>query len=147
MTFTTIPFQTQMRAAAVSMLNAYATAASIKLQTYPGRPRSLFPPTGFVDRISETIVMTGPTMRQRFPRVTVVLVWGLFDSAEAVAQRDAFLDGFMDWVTLNFHAAGATTLVAPIATEDIPGWQPDWRPEDTAHYYATELTLEGYAGG
>lgn len=146
MTFTTIPFQTQMRAAAVDLLNDYASSASVKLQVYPGRPARLLPPTGFVDRIVERVVMTGPTMRQRFPTVVVTLVWGLFDSMEAVNQRDAFIDGFMDWVTSNYHAAGATTLIAPTLTEDLPGWQPSWLATDHV-YFATELSLEGYAGG
>lgn len=147
MPFTTIPFQTQMRAAAVALLDAYKADATVKLQVYPGRPRSLFPPTGFVDRIFERIVMTGPQMRQRFPSVVVTLVWGLFDSEEAVNQRDAFIDGFLDWVTSHYHAAGATTLIAPTLTEDLPGWQPSWLPDDQRFYFATELTLEGYAGG
>lgn len=148
MTFTTIPFQTQMRAAAVDLLTDYAFDAAIKLQVYPGRPRTLYPPSAFVDRLAETVVYTGPTMRQRTPRVIVVAVWGLFDSAEAVAQRDAFVDGFLDWVTDRFHAAGDTTLIAAIATEDVPSFVPDWvPPEQQLTYYATEITLEGYAGG
>ena len=147
MTFTTIAFQTAMRAAAVTMLGAYAADASIQLQVYPGRPRSLYPPTAFVDRITETIVMTGPTMRQRFPRAIVVVVHGLFDTAEATAQRDAFIDGFLDWVTADYHAAGAVTLIAAVATNDLPAWQPDWLPFEEKFYYATEITLEGYAGG
>lgn len=147
MTFTTIPFQTAMRAAAVTLLTDYAADADIKLQVYPGRPRTLYPPTAFVDRISERLVSTGPTMRQRFPRVIVTVVHGVFDTAEAVAQRDAFVDGFLDWVRTRFHAAGATTLTDSVAVDDVPAWQPDWLPFDDHRYYASEITLEGYAGG
>lgn len=148
MVFTTIPFQTAMRAAAVQMLTDYAFAANIKLQVYPGRPRTLYPPTAFVDRLLETLITTGPTMRQRSPRVIVTVVHGLFDSKDAVEQRDAFMDGFLDWVLFDYHAAGATTLIDAIATEDIPNFVPDWvPPEQQLSYYATEITLGGYAGG
>lgn len=147
MTFTTIPFQTAMRAACVTLLTNYASAQSIKLQVYKGRPASLFPPTGFVDAISETINLDGPRMRQRFVRAQIVVVHGLFDSAEAADQRDAFVDGFADWVLDNPSAAGAATLIGDtIVLDDVPGYVPEWIPEART-YYATTITLAGYAGG
>jgi hypothetical protein len=150
---TRIALQTALRAAAVTLLTDYATSAGLKLQVYPARPRSLFPPTAFVDRMGETVAYPGSvTWRQRSPRVEVVVVHGVFDSAEAVAQKDAFVDGFLDWVTDNVHAAGGNTTVGLVAVEDEPAWAPDWRPANTTNgpeplYYATRLTLEGYAGG
>ena len=147
MTFTTIPFQTAMRAACVDLLTDYAQAASLKLQVYSARPRSLYPPTGFVDRIRETITLAGPKMRQRTVFASMVVVHGIFDSKEAADQRDAFIDGFADWVLDNPDAAGAATLIGnTVVLDDQPAWVPDWI-ENPLTYYATEIVLEGYAGG
>jgi hypothetical protein len=150
---TRIAFQAACRAAAVTLLADFAADFGIKLQVYAARPRSLFPPTAFVDRITETVEYPGGvTWRQRTTRVEVMVVHGVFDSAEAVAQKDAFVDGFMDWATDRVHEAGAHTTIGLTAVEDEPAWQPDWRPANTTNgpdpiYYATRLTLEGFAGG
>jgi hypothetical protein len=144
-TFTTIPFQTLMRAAAVDLLTAYAAGASLKLQVYPGRPRTLFVPSAFPDLMREATVFTGPTQRQRTVTVEIVAVWGLFDSAEAVAQRDAFCDGFADYVTDHRHQADPHAIIGGVAFQDIPNFIPDWiPPAEQASYYATRIALEGY---
>lgn len=135
-----------MRAAAVTMLEAYAASASVKLQVYRARPRSINPPTAFVDRIHEAISDTGISLRQRTPTVEVIVIHGLFDSGDTVDQKDAFVDGFLDWVAVNYHAAGANTLIAGVATDDIPAYVPDWMPPHQQEtYYATQISLEGYA--
>ena len=141
-----IPFETYMRSAAMQMLLDYAAMANVKLQKYPGRPRSVNPPCAYVERIRETIVFDG--MRQRVVQVDIRILWGLFDSAEAVAQRDAFVDGFVDWAKTRFHQAGANTLIAAVSVEDIPSFVNDWvPPEQQRNYYATRIRLEGYAEG
>lgn len=139
------------RAAAVKLLADYAAAASVRLQVYPGRPASLFPPTGFVDRITENIESFTVRLNQRTASVDVVIVHGEFDSKEAVTHADDFADEFLDWVTDNYHAAGANTLIRVADMSDEPAWQPDWRPANREaqdkSYYATRITLEGFAGG
>lgn len=139
-------FQADARAAAVTLLTEYAVDASIRLQAYPGRPRSINPPTAFVDSIRERITYTGPTLRQRVPSVDLIVIHGLFDSKDAVDQKDAFVDGFLDWVNTRYHQAGANTLIGATETEDEPNYIPDWLPpEQQRVYYATRLTLEGLA--
>lgn len=152
MTFTTVPFQTNMRAAGVTLLNAYAASAGLNLQVYPARPRSIFPPSAFVDGISETLVLTGPLMRQRTPLLTMVVLHGLFDSKDSVQQRDRFVDGFLDWILDNYHAAGSTTGFGDrIQIEDDPAFTPNWPPfsslppGEVPTYYATYIRVEGYA--
>jgi len=141
-----IPFQTQMREATVTLLTDFKQDADLKLQIYGGRPRSVKPPTAFVDRIRETLVWDG--LRQRTVQVEIVFLWGLFDSLEAATQRDAMIDAFIDWVSDRFHAAGTTTILEPRTIEDDPNFVPDWlRPEEQTTLYATTLTLEGFAGG
>lgn len=145
-----VAFQTAMRAAAVEMLEDFKADVGINLQIYPGRPRSIHPPTAFVDSIDETLVSRLVNLRERHPQVQVLVLHGNFDSADTVAQRDAFVDGFLDWCADNYHAAGATTLLEPVATVDIPNYAPDWLgPSDrpTVIYYATQITLEGYVQG
>lgn len=140
-------FQADNRAAAVTLLSGHAQAESVKLQIYPGRPRSLNPPTAFVDAQRETIVYLGQLM-QRTVQTDVVLLHGSFDSAEAAAQKDAFVDGFIGYVRDNISAAGANTTIGVVATEDDPTFLPDWLPlEQQRIYYATRVTLEGFAGG
>ena len=137
----------------VDLLTDYAADEGIKLQVYPGRPKSLFPPTAFVDRITETLEWSGTGWPQRTVRAEVVVVHGVFDSKEAVDQKDAFVDGFVYWVADNVHAAGANTTIglavrrgrARVAARLARRRTPPTGP--TPIYYATRLTLEGFAGG
>lgn len=140
-----VAMQTQMRAAAVSLLESYAAsvAPAIKLQVYPGRPRTLYPPSAFVDAINEPII-TYTGLRQRLVQAEVVLVHGLFDSAETVAHKDQFMDEFLDWVTDHHDEAANATLTSVVSTQDVPNFVPDWMPEEEQlTYYATRITLEG----
>ena len=148
-TFTTIPFHKLMRQAVVDLLTAYKTSAGLNLQIYPGRPMSIFPPTIFRDAQPEDQNPAGISTRQRNIHSQWVAVWGTFDSAEAAAQRDDFVDGFTAYVLGNAHKAGGGTdlYIGPIA--DLPAFQPDWGPEDQRNtvYYATRITVEGFASG
>lgn len=144
-------FQEDVRAAAVSTLEAYASGASVKLQVYPGRPRTIYPPTAFVDAMRETIAYVGHLM-QRTVQADVMLIHGDYDSADSAAQKDAFVDGYIDYIrdpSTGFHAAGASTTLGVVATEDDPTFVPDWLGRENGGgrtYYATRITLEGYAG-
>jgi hypothetical protein len=141
-------FRAGMREAAVTLLSDFREDAGIRLQVYPGRPRSILPPTAFVDRIRESLVYLGPSSIQRTPQVDITVLHGLFDSKDTVDQGDRFVDAFIDWVKTRYHSAGANTLVAVVATEDDPNYVPDWLPpEEQRSYYATLITLEGFAGG
>jgi hypothetical protein len=148
-TVTRIPASSAYRDAAVTLLKDYADDAGIKLQVYRARPATVLPPCAFVDRMSESIEYPGAvTWRQRTPRIEVVVLHGIFDSGDAVDQRDRFVDGFLDWVTDNAHAADPNSTIGLVAVEDDPSFVNDWaRPESQRTYYATRLTLEGYAGG
>jgi hypothetical protein len=135
-----------VRSASVQLLTSYASSAGVRLQIYPGRPRSLNPPVAFVDSIRETRVFTGPTLVQRSPTAHIIVLHGLFDSKEAVDQGDAFIDGFLAYCDANYHAAGARTLVGVVSSEDEPNYVPDWLPSEQQHaYYATTIDLEGFA--
>ena len=146
-TFTTIPFQAQMRAAAVELLREYAAGAGTNLQVYPARPMQLYPPTAFVEAINEDTVFSGPKNRQRTVRAECLVIHGTFDTKEAADQRDVFVDGFMDYVTDNREAAGDATTIGSISTVDVPVYNPDWGSDlqRNTSYYATRITLEGYA--
>jgi hypothetical protein len=134
--------QTAMRAACVDFMEDYAAAASIKLQVYSARPRSIYPPTAFVDSLNETITYTA--LNQRQPTADVIVILVIFDSAVAADQRDAFVDGFIDWAMDNVHGAGANTTIAVTSVEDIPDFIPDWQPpQEQKTYYASRITLEG----
>lgn len=141
-----VAFSSQIREASVTLLTDYGLDAGLKLQVYPGRPRSINPPCAFIDRIIETL--DPDNFLQRRPRVEIMVLHGLFDTADAVNQRDAFVDGFVDWVADRFHAAGANTLIAPVSVEDEPDYTSDWqRQEDQRTYFGTRITLEGFAAG
>jgi len=133
------------RLAAVTFLTDFATDSGIGLQVYPGRPRTIYPPTAFVDKINETYTPFTERHFQRTPEVIVTVLHGLFDSADAVAQADRFVDGLLEWVTDNPHAAGGNTLIRVSVTEDVPDYVPEWLPpEQQRTYYATQVTLEGF---
>jgi hypothetical protein len=138
--------QVAYRAAAVKFLSDYATFAGIGLQVYPGRPRTLRPPTAFVDGINETFTPYAGLLVQRVPIVRVIVIHGLFDSKDAVTQKDEFVDGLVDWVVTNVHGAGTNTLIRVSETQDLPDYVPEWLPPEQQHtYYATEISLEGFA--
>lgn len=139
--------QAANRAAAVTLLTDCATAASVNLQVYPGRPTSLFPPTAFIDAMGDSTedFPGSSTIFQHTPVVEILCVWGLFDSKEAVNQRDAFVDAFHDYVRARPHEAGASSLISPRSLTDIPTWVPDWLPqEQQLPYFATRIVLEGF---
>ena len=131
------------------MLVGCAVAANVKLQAYPARPMTLYPPTGFVDSMGDdTSPFPGSSnLYQHVPVIEVVTVWGLFDSKEACDQRDAFVDAYHAWVRARPHEAGARTLIGPRSLTDIPVFNPDWGNETqrSTSYYATRMILEGFA--
>lgn len=149
-----VAFQTAMRAAAVDLLRDFADemvgdppAKRLKLQVYAGRPRTIIPPTAFVDGIRESIEYTGPTLHQRTPTVDVIVLHGIWDTADTADQKDAFVDDFLGWCLTRYHAAGGNTLLAIVETEDLPDYVPEWLPpEQQRTYYATRIALEGFAG-
>jgi hypothetical protein len=135
--------QADLRAAAVALLKSYAQAQSLTLNVYPGRPKTITAPHAFVDAMRERVTYDG--LRQRYPSCEIVIAWGLYDSAEAVRQRDAFVDGFLDWFTASPHAANANSVAGVTGIDDLPAYTPDWLEVRTT-YYATQITLEGYTG-
>lgn len=134
-----------MRQAAIDLLEQYRSDAGIFLQVWPGRPNDIRTPTAFVDGIRETITYPGMTQVQRRPQADVLVLHGFFDSKDTVAKRDAFCDGFLAWVVPRFHQAGANTLLAVVAMEDDPEYEATWSQKEARVYYATRITLEGYA--
>jgi hypothetical protein len=143
--------QAAFRAASVRFMTDYAASLSDpvlakKLQVYPGRPRTIALPTGFVDALRESISLAGITLMQRMISVDLVFLFGTFDSADATAQKDAFADGFIQWAADRYHEAGPNTLIRVAATEDLPAYVNDWMPPDQQRsFYGLQITLEGYA--
>lgn len=141
--------QAATRAAAVSMLEDFkADTDGLLLQIYRARPASIFPPTAFVDKMSEALSYPAGTLPQRTARAEVIVIHGLFDSGEAVDQRDAFVDGFVDWCTEHIHEAGGNRTIGVTDIDDDPAYVPEWMAEQNRKvYYATRITLEGYDPG
>lgn len=140
--------RTAMRAAAVTMLTDYAasTNPTLRLQVYPARPRTLYPPTAFVDSIRETINTETTQLFQRIPTAEIIVLHGIFDSKDAADQADAFVDGFLDYTFDRYHAAGANTGCVVTDYEDLPDYVPEWLPPaEQKTYYATRIALEGLA--
>lgn len=145
MTLVRVKFQTDLRAACVSLLESYKDEVDINLQVYPARPRTIAPPTSFIDGLREQITYSG-FLVQRRPVADIIVVHGIFDSLEAATQKDAFIDGFLDWFIDRYHEAGSNTLVGIQETEDIPDYVPGWLPPaEQRTYYATRIGVEGLA--
>lgn len=147
MTLARIPVETAARAAAMQLLADYVADVGVTCNVYPGRPiKGLLPPVAWVDAIGETLQNYTITHRQRTVQPQVLVVHGVYDYADTVAQRDAFMDGFLDWCADRYHAAGGNTLLAPVLVNDEPDWVPAWLPpEQQRVYYATRITLEVFA--
>jgi hypothetical protein len=69
------------------------------------------------------------------------------------AANDALVDGFVEHVRANLHAAGPNTISSVTAVEDDDGWIPEWITASPGNelraYYSTVVTLsgEGLFGG
>jgi hypothetical protein len=137
--------QAAMRAACVELMTDFVASGSTTMQVYPGRPKSIHPPTGFVDAIHETLDHS-TNLTKRVPVADIVIVHAIFDSRDAADQKDAWTDGFIDWCEERFHAAGPNTMLGITDTADLPNYVPEWMPPDRQLvYYATRITVEGYA--
>ena len=138
--------QADFREAAVALLQSVATSAQINLSVYPARPRTLAPPHAFIDSMADELspFPGSSTIFQHVPLIEVIVVWGIFDSLEAVTQRDAFVDAFHDTVRAAPHQAGGASLIAPRSVGDIPLFIPDWMDEQEQRpYFATRIVLGG----
>lgn len=148
MVTTRLAFQTAMRAAAVQLLTDYAASVpSLGLQVYRTLPTTIRPPTAFVERMDETTSIPGITQRQRSVRCSVIVLFRISAAGErgsGVDQRDAFVDGFADWVLENFHQPGPTELIAGIRTEDAPYYVVPGPRGEQISYEGVRIVLEGY---
>jgi len=131
-----------------STLVAFKADSGLTLQIYPGRPRTLVPPSIWQDRRRDTISFRGARDVNFMGHVLtteLVALHGLFDSADAVAQRDAFVDAFTSYVRANRDTglAGPNSVLLSMVVDDVPNYVPDWVPErDQLTYFATLITLE-----
>lgn len=141
-----LAFETACRAGAVELVDAYRTAASLKLgQLYRARPAQIKAPSVFVDSIAERTDAFTNREGQRTVRVGIRAVWGLYDAGEAVDQRDRFVDGLYGHVMDNPDAFGANSTCSWVGVNDDEAWTPEWIPADANTYFSTLITLEGFA--
>lgn len=148
----TLGFRSDLRSAAHTLLNGYKESITDgKLrQVYQARPASINPPCAFIDSIVEGSIAYTPAGMQRTPDVVIRFVRGTFDRADVAEANDELVDGFIDYVVANKHAAGANTLSVVSSAEDEDGWIPEWMPADRqSAYYTTVVSLsaEGLFGG
>ncbi len=145
----TLPFAAQVRTATMSLLNGTASAAGIKLQTYRGRPRDIKPPTAFIDLFRETWTdYTGVIYAAHNITVEAIVLFGLFDSGEAVDQRDRFMDSFYEYALPLYHVAGGNSTFAVTEAVDDPTYVPDWlQPSEQRTYFSTRISLEAFTRG
>lgn len=131
----------------VNTLEAFKAAAGINLNIYPGRPSTIHPPHAWIDRRRDEITSTGDSAfnaMNHLVTVEIVVVHGLFDSREAVDQRDAFVDAFNSWLRDNNRLvglAGGNSTLERWSADDVPDFTPNWTRTEVA-YYATQYRLE-----
>lgn len=143
-----INLQTELRAAAVQLLTDYVDDAGLSMFVWPARQMTnVQAPSAFVNGMRERQTDYAGATRKRIAQCDVAVLHGLFDSADAATQRDAFVDGFSNWVADRYHAAGPNTLIEVVSLSDEPTFRVDWVPQQQQRtYYATVITLEAFAG-
>jgi hypothetical protein len=140
-----LPLQTAARAGTITLVDGYRASVNLDLgQVYRARPKQIKTPSVFIDRIVEDTDAFTAEESQRVVRVSVRIVWGLYDAGDAVDQRDRFVDGFYGWVMDHYHAFGGNAECNWIGVTDDPDWTPEWIEGDESRYM-TEITLEGRA--
>lgn len=131
----------------VAALEGYRTAVGIRLNVYPGRPATIRPPHAWIDARHDVInsIVAGSAM-DHVANVELIVVHGLFDSRDAITQRDAWVDGFNTYLRNALRGeglAGGNSVLERWRVDDIPNYTPDWVPErDRTTYYATLYRLE-----
>jgi hypothetical protein len=141
-----IALQTAVRAGAVTLVDGYRTAASLKLgQLYRARVTQIKAPCVFVDSVSESADSFTTPEYQRVVRVGIRVVWGVYDAGETVDQRDRFVDGFYAYIADRPRAFDGNADCVWIGTDDDEDWSPSWIPTDESKYFSTLVTLEGRA--
>lgn len=139
-----IEFSRLTRAGVETLVRGYATSVALRISFYRGRPQTVTPPHAFIDRLDEAIAYVGPTNIQRTVTAHFTVLWGTFDSGDAVDQRDRFVDGFVNWITEHADAIHPNTEVRSVSASDDPVYRPEWL-EEGPPYFATTFQLEGYA--
>ena len=139
------------RAGAMTLLDGYKAANPGSLtQTHRALPMSLHPPAAYVESINEGTIDYSASHVFRTPEVVIRFVRGTFSRGDVTDANDELVDGFIDYVRDNFHAAGANTLSLVTSVEDDDGWTPEWMAADSQPiaYYTTLVTLgsEGQFG-
>jgi len=124
----------------MTLIEDYCASISLKSQRYRARPKQALPPTFYVESITEVLTPFTIEERQRTARVTVRALWGRYDDGEAVDQRDAFVDGFLDWVANNPRAFGTNTDVNAVAVADDPEFS-----FNGESLFSSAIVLEGFA--
>jgi hypothetical protein len=145
-----VAIQTEGRAGAFALLDAYRSAAGLKLgQLYRARPVKLATPSVFIDTVSESADDFGPDESQRTVRVGIRCVWGIYDAGPTVDARDRFVDGFYAYFMDNGKAVfGPNTTSSWVGTADDENWTPSWLPieqQPSDPMFSTLITLEGFA--
>lgn len=132
-------------------LQAFKADTGMRLQVYPGRPASLHLPSVWQDERRDDVEFSGVydyQAMQHTLEVDVIALHGTFDSADTVAQRDAFVDTFLSWLRENRKdgLAGPNSVLSRLRLRDVPSYDPDWLPDrrdgTRQLYYATIFTLE-----
>ena len=100
-----------------------------------------------MDAINETVTYTG--LRVRIVTADIVVIHGLFDSKDTTAQKDAFVDAFMDMgdrlaarQRQRRHRPGDGHRGRSRTTSPI-----GCHPRSSGRYYATHITYEGHTQG
>jgi hypothetical protein len=144
-----LAFETSCRAGAVTLVDGYRTAASLKLGVVGrARPAKLsYTPAVFVDSVAENTDAFTTKESQRTVRVGLRAVWGIYDAGQTVDQRDRFVDGFYAYVMDNGdHAFGANSTCSWISVADDESWVPEWITDHPVQpMFSTLITLEGFA--
>lgn len=113
-------FRTDLRAGCKTVIDTYAVANPTLLpHTYDHPPEAPRTPCAWVEKAMPEEYQHTSGIRFRRARVGIVVLNRMISSDQATDEQDALLDGLLDAFTADPDAAGANTLIEPIANEDI----------------------------
>lgn len=123
-----------------TVIGDFITANPTMLKVYlPARPKSgvaQSTPYAYLSARPETITHAHD-IRTRTITAEVAIVDVVPDNEEALARFDGLMDGLVDALTLNFHAAGSPSITAGEATNQVSDAEPG------ASLYEETLTISG----
>jgi hypothetical protein len=116
----TTSFRASLRSGIKDILDTYQAAnPTLLAHVYDHPPSAPRTPCAYIEKPMAEKVEHTAQVRIRRPTATVVVLNKLSSNEQATDEQDALVDGLLDAFTADPGAAGGSTLLEPVAVDDV----------------------------